>query len=621
MITITHITMTGQNVPDATVHFGPNLTLVRGPSDTGKSFIVDAIDFALGGSSLKDVPEREGYDRVQLGVRAGSGEVFTLVRATSGGRIGVYEELLSERTVAPPDFTLASKHSATSEDNLSRFLLGEIGLDDRRIRKNARNETDSLSFRNLAHLTVVDETQMQSEISPVLTGSYTTGTKEVSAFKLMLSGEDDSALQPILSTTERTRTRAAKAEVIESLIASLELRLDTTADRPELLDQLARLNTSIDTHSGALSAVVHKQSEAAQKVSEAQGSQISLRRRFVEVNALRSRLALLETQYASDLARLEMISEAGDLLGFFGTGVCTYCGSPLSGEHAREQHSEGADAAESISAEIEKTRSLRVDLSATLNDLDTEIETIREEHAAGKAALGKLESELAGVDEELQPSKTTLQELTKAKATVEKGLALYEQLEELRQALTAVMADNAKEVAIAAGSISYTLLDAFSREMSDLLEKWGFPDSASVRYDRADQDVIAGGQARAAHGKGVRAILHAAFTVALGQYCVNNGLPHPGFVVIDSPLVTYRPPDELDPTSEQADSMPSDLASRFYDSLQSSVGVQVIVMENTDPPEGVPVGATDVVFTKSVFGRYGYFPLSSPPKALTSGPS
>ena len=133
--------------------------------------------------------------------------------------------------------------------------------------------------------------------------------------------------------------------------------------------------------------------------------------------------------------------------------------------------------------------------------------------------------------------------------------------------------------------------------------------------------MIAGGQARSAHGKGVRAILHAAFTVALGQYCINSGLPHPGFVIIDSPLVTYRPPDEFDQDSGATDSLPSDLVSRFYESLQNAVGIQVIVMENTDPPEGVPAGATDIVFTKSAAGRYGYFPSSFAPKALPASPN
>ena len=40
-----HITLWGPNVPLSTVEFGPGLTLVRGPSDTGMSFMVEAIDF------------------------------------------------------------------------------------------------------------------------------------------------------------------------------------------------------------------------------------------------------------------------------------------------------------------------------------------------------------------------------------------------------------------------------------------------------------------------------------------------------------------------------------------------------------------------------------------------
>lgn len=101
--------MTGQNVDAARVDFGQKLTVVRGPSDTGKSFIVDAIDFALGGSSLKEVPEREGYDSVMLGVATADGDSYTLVRSVRGGRIGVYEEILLDRPDSPPSFALAAK--------------------------------------------------------------------------------------------------------------------------------------------------------------------------------------------------------------------------------------------------------------------------------------------------------------------------------------------------------------------------------------------------------------------------------------------------------------------------------------------------------------------------------
>lgn len=84
-LTLSHLTFTGANVPTASVDFSPHVTVIHGPSDTGKSFIVDAIDFVLGAKNLKEIPEREGYSRVMLGLELPSGDRITLTRAVNGG--------------------------------------------------------------------------------------------------------------------------------------------------------------------------------------------------------------------------------------------------------------------------------------------------------------------------------------------------------------------------------------------------------------------------------------------------------------------------------------------------------------------------------------------------------
>jgi len=55
-------------------------------------------------------------------------------------------------------------------------------------------------------------------------------------------------------------------------------------------------------------------------------------------------------------------------------------------------------------------------------------------------------------------------------------------------------------------------------------------------------DVSARGTTRADHGRGMRALLHAAFSIALARYCLDRHLPHLGFLVLASPLVTYKEP-------------------------------------------------------------------------------
>jgi chromosome segregation ATPase len=267
-LTLTHLTFVGASVPPASIEFGPQLTLVRGPSDTGKSFIVNAIDFMLGASNLKEIPERDGYSTVLLGLRLADDQDVTLSRPVTGGAFGLYLSDLRTLPLTVPDEILAAKHNPRSDKNLSRYLLKQVGLDEKRVRRNARNATDTLSFRNLAHLCLVDETQMQAETPPALTGQYTTRTKEVSVLKLLLQTEDDSHLIEE-EKQEKSRLDGARVEVIDRLLAELEAELSETPEVSELTDQLARLNGSIEQQSGAASGITNERNGVTERLREA----------------------------------------------------------------------------------------------------------------------------------------------------------------------------------------------------------------------------------------------------------------------------------------------------------------------------------------------------------------
>ncbi|MDN4175845.1 AAA family ATPase [Nocardioides sp. SOB77] len=265
-LTLTHLTFIGGAVEPASVEFSPRVTVVRGPSDTGKSFIVDAIDFMFGANALKEIPERSGYSTALLGLQLPHGQHVTLTRAVNGGNVGLYLADVRRGPLGVPDGTLAAKHNPKNEGNLSRYLLSHIGLDGKRVRRNARNETDSLSFRNLAHLSIVDETQMQAEIPPALTGNYVSRTKEISVLKLLLEDEDDSALVAVDSKQERNRLSGAKIEVIDRLLAELEAQLSETPELAELRDQLARLNSTIEGHSSAIGELTAQRNRVAERL-------------------------------------------------------------------------------------------------------------------------------------------------------------------------------------------------------------------------------------------------------------------------------------------------------------------------------------------------------------------
>ncbi len=95
--------------------FSNGVNVVCGASESGKSFLVESIDFMLGGSKLKDISERNPYGEIQFDLDVTSEEKWRFFRSTSGGNFKV-RNLLSE---AAGDEVLKQKHGHGKADNMS----------------------------------------------------------------------------------------------------------------------------------------------------------------------------------------------------------------------------------------------------------------------------------------------------------------------------------------------------------------------------------------------------------------------------------------------------------------------------------------------------------------------
>lgn len=601
-----HLTFTGTNRDTATVSFGSRVTVIHGPSDTGKSFIVDAINFVLGAKRLKEIPEREGYTRVLLGLELPTGERVTLARSVEGGAISLYRSDIFAEDKSSPDKLLSAKHDSSSTENVSRFLLAQVGLDGMRVRKNNRNETTTLSFRDLIRLCLIGETQMQSAEAPGFSGNSVSKTKETSVLKLILTGEDDSALTEVPSAQERRKLRGAQQEVVERMLSTLESQLEGVADQTELKDQLCRINAAIDKHGAMIGDLTERRSELLLKLSELQSLGVAKRSEYTDATMLYQRFALLQEQYENDLARLDMIAEAGNLLGYFRIGTCVFCGAEPSGQnHNLSCEGTTNNFGISVSSEAEKTRGLLDDLRETIDSLNARIEDLRNSIDEGIREISSLQRDIEELDERITPEKENLRELLSKRSELDGYIGLYRQVKTCEDMIRQIGNEAQPEVAVSIDKLSRAVERTFSEGIRRCLTAWCYPSAASVRFDRKQLDIIDGDQPRSAHGKGVRAILHAAFTIALAQYCVDCQLPHPGFVVLDSPLVTYRPPDQL---TENIEGPPEDVVRGFYRDIQDNFDGQILVLENTDPPEALGPSARDIRFTKHIDdGRYGFF--------------
>lgn len=600
-----HLTFTGDNKEPASIDFGPSVTVIHGPSDTGKSFIVDAIDFVLGAGNLREIPERKGYTRVLLGMELPNGQHITLARSVDGGKVYLYQSCIRDESSIVPNQMLAAKHDAKKTDNISRFLLSQIGLDQKKVRKNKNNATDTLSFRDLIHLCLIDEIKIQSEDNPGFSRRPFNKTKEASVLKLILTGKDDSDLIAVPTPQQKKLLRKAQEEVVQQMLRQIGLQLKGVDKPNNLSEQLDRLNMKIDERNAKLEPLLKERNELLTAYKQLQTKNDSRSMEESEASTLRRRFTILEKQYESDLARLEMIEETGNLLGYFQQGICVFCGAEPSKQHLEpECGGAGNLLSNSVEAETQKTLGLLDDLRVTIEHLDARIIELQRTIDTSCQEIESIEQQINRIDAKMNLGTKSLQELLTERSKIEKYISLYEQVRTYNNMLQQITDEAASKTKPEVTGLSQSVEEDFSKQLAERLVAWGYPSAESVRYDSQEYDIVADGQPRSAHGKGVRAILHAAFTITLAQYCFKRGMPFPGFVVLDSPLVTYRSPD-----SGEDDELPGELGEVFYRDIQTNFDGQVIVIENTDSLELIGTETKEICFTKQTNeGRYGFLP-------------
>jgi hypothetical protein len=335
-IRLSHLIAVGRDKMPARIDFAQGLNIIYGAANTGKTHVLHLIDFALGASTPPEAPpEQQGYEGIMLGIESLDGRSWTLCRSLQGGDIRKLEGL---REIWPAENVgelLGASHRAAN--SLSKFLLNVLGMPGVRLRRNARGDLQDLSFRNLAHLVLVPEGKIQSEISPVETGQYIAKTVEFSLFKYLLTGVDDSSIQ-VADRHQRDRARtAAKLELLDGQIAEAEQAVKSLAeDREDLGARQSRLEETMDAALRAWdeASIGYRDLSARRRVLRERRDGFADRQDEIEL--LLARFELLSRHYDSDLARLQAIEEAASMFAALDEGPCPWCGADVAhrGEHA-----------------------------------------------------------------------------------------------------------------------------------------------------------------------------------------------------------------------------------------------------------------------------------------------
>ncbi len=261
-------------------------------------------------------------------------------------------------------------------------------------------------------------------------------------------------------------------------------------------------------------------------------------------------------------------------------------------------------------AEIVKINRLRRELSDTVSSLTVERNKLEESFLQFEKEYKACEQELSKiVAPAVVAERTSYNQLVSERGEVRLTLDKINRL----KTLIAQRAEFESEDSEAAGGsittrtqVSKNVLDGFAQTIERILQEWHFPNASRVFFDEIKRDFQIAGKDRGSTGKGLRAITHAAVKIGLMEFCRERQLPHPGFVVLDSPLLAYWKPE-----GDEDDLRGTDLSEMFYRYL---LGLhkdnQIIIFENQHPPDLVFREGTVTVFTKNPHqSRYGFFPM------------
>ncbi|MGD0978044.1 MAG: hypothetical protein ABR962_02765 [Candidatus Bathyarchaeia archaeon] len=611
-IYFTRIAALGTGKPPAEISFKTGLNVVTGASDTGKSYLIDCIDYILGArEEPKKIKQAEGYEKIRAEIRTFDGHTYTLNRQFNDNSIYV-AECEFERFDQTGARRLSTYHSEKNDNNISVFLLKLIRMDGKRLKKNNLNETKSLSFRDLAGFCLVSETRIIEKQSPIYSGQKTEETANKSLFKLLLTGEDDDELESI-ENPELFKSRIkGKIELIkEEMESKQKFLLETKKHSDALTDQ--EINVQIQKLLDIVEEA-HKELSAEENKRALAWSQLDqLKSALSQNEEIKKRFELLNQHYSSDLNRLEFINEGKQGLDQLKEVNCPLCNS-LIDQRILEPYTEQVDFLASVRSEFSKIEQKKGELIETIGELNEKIEGLRSDVNDKREEFEKIDK---FISDKLKPIHETHAEHLNSflKLRDEKAqISLVEsQVIELKRDLSYYYEKLQEKQERAPEKIMpEQVYSELSNEVKNVFVSWGI-ECEKIYYDPSTNDIEINGEKRSNSGKGYRAIYLSGFMIAVLLYCLKHNLKHPNFLVLDSPLTQYKERDLGREGGEKEERLPEEIQNRFYESLASLQDInkfQIIVIENKDPPEDVRSKINFVHFSKNEkIGRYGFYPL------------
>lgn len=553
------------------------ISVIAGEIATGKTSILELIDYCLGARMHPRHPEIERRARAAL-IEIEYGDSVAVIERPLGSysKAFVHHVSLDEISGDYHDIETKTLQRASDDDSLSTFLLGAVDLAGRSLKQAPAQDAspvDPFSFRDLSDLFFLPHRRMDN-LELLHERHHPRRLKLRQTIDLIFGAHDD-ALVTANALLDEVREDIAKLNLeIETISTYLremgveedhDLKRDVNQAEQDLGDArsaLAQLESEMVSETASADELRSRYDGASNEVTQ-------LTTTVRDRDTLLRRLGALRAQYADDLLKLRFAAEAGRLFDPLALTACPSCLQPLEQPAGPSsgmcglctQVIEPIDAGNAfdVTKEIRTTETKLRELGTSMDDIDQELAETKHELDRAKTVRDNVRAELdEAVAARLAPFisqrdvlRDRVGDLEQGVRDIERTRTLIDGLEGRKSRLTELQT---KEQRLRShidrlrqqGQDHDYVVTALSSRFGSILADFDFPKLEDPRIDGVFMPFVRGMRYSELGSAGTATLVALAWHLAIFEEAVVREALHPGFLMIDSPQKNLMSDDEPD---------------------------------------------------------------------------
>lgn len=382
------------------VHFHKGLNYISGPTSTGKTAILELIDYAFGKKNHKSYIEiGESCTDVELEFYI-SENLYKIKRPLSAFKEPV---LLQTYDSVKEKFTQARTLKIdipSNEKSLSYFLLSKLNLTNLIIRG------DDFSFRDLFKFSYLKQTNIDNE-NILNEQNWALNGKEKATFEIILDIYDSllgDLQQSLKIEKENLKVKEIRYEAVREFLKTAEVENYETVQvkSVDIDSKLEDINSKIENYKSDIlkTEVGNDVNELVVLISDQKEKLSNLRNKFSDQEQYIQKLQLLENQYFADIEKISEQIAGIKAINKYEYLYCPNCLRPIS------LHEESScllchQNMDDIVIEINDLKKERKKLTKKKNELHTYIDSEKEKNIRVGLEINKLQDNINSDEEKL----------------------------------------------------------------------------------------------------------------------------------------------------------------------------------------------------------------------------